>query len=76
MGRGDMMPDREPDMRRTVKKIVKFQPPCTAELVAMLDCMKVGAAAALPHTVTHCPTCMTYPALALTLCTETPWNRG
>mmetsp|Transcript_22645 Transcript_22645/g.62530 ORF Transcript_22645/g.62530 Transcript_22645/m.62530 type:complete len:94 (+) Transcript_22645:111-392(+) len=40
MGRGDGTPQKEPDMKRTVKKIVKFQPPCTMELAAMLDCMK------------------------------------
>ena len=31
---------KEPDMRRVVKKLVKFSPPCTAELVALMDCMK------------------------------------
>jgi len=40
MGR-ENVPQKEPDMRRTVKKLVKYQPPCTAELAAMLDCMKV-----------------------------------
>ncbi|KAJ9530972.1 hypothetical protein QJQ45_028885, partial [Haematococcus lacustris] len=31
---------KEPDLKRTVKKIVQFQPPCSAELAAMLDCFK------------------------------------
>lgn len=32
---------KEPDMNRTIKKIVKFQPPCTMELMALMDCFKV-----------------------------------
>mmetsp|Transcript_8417 Transcript_8417/g.21012 ORF Transcript_8417/g.21012 Transcript_8417/m.21012 type:complete len:94 (+) Transcript_8417:176-457(+) len=36
----DIKVTRDPDMNRTIKKIVKFQPPCATELMSLMDCFK------------------------------------
>jgi hypothetical protein len=33
---------KEPDMKSTVKKIVQVQPPCTAEMAALMECFRVS----------------------------------
>eukprot|EP00983_Pelagomonas_calceolata_P081428 1155568-Pelagomonas_calceolata.AAC.5 len=74
MGRGDGTPQKEPDMKRTVKKIVKFQPPCTMELAAMLDCMKsskMGFFAAQRHPGVEGDTACAGPRNALAICART-----
>ncbi len=34
---------KEPDMNRTVKKIVQMKAPCAAEMAALMDCFRVRA---------------------------------
>ena len=39
--------NKEPDMKRTVKKIVQVQPPCTQEMMALMECFRVSCDAGM-----------------------------